>query len=363
MEAEPLKKPSPLGHRILVFFLSALLTLLVFWLLGFVISDIGRMPGPEWEEIEARHVSQADLDRLHDLRRQDEAIGREIQAQSQIQGILQTSLGNSRSTMDQLMGLHRLSLEQGVTPSSAEQVALAESEHLFLENQRRFQEANEQIARLSEEQRQLRESIRLLGEDIEAQREPAREEQRLAREHHSFIVGVTKLAFIVPVLLIAGWFAIQRGRGPYAPIIWSFVIAALWRMTLVMHEHFPRIWFKYIATAASIVIVLAFLVHVIRVVSRPKRDWLLRQHRLGYRHHQCPICGHPIARGPLRHAMWTRKGPSISPLPTETEPEEPYTCPSCGTALFEKCAECGAIRHSLLPHCEWCGAEKAELST
>ncbi|MHC4105255.1 MAG: double zinc ribbon domain-containing protein, partial [Planctomycetota bacterium] len=39
-----------------------------------------------------------------------------------------------------------------------------------------------------------------------------------------------------------------------------------------------------------------------------------------------------------------------------------YTCPACGTELYEKCDKCSDIRHSLLPFCEHCGNEKANWS-
>jgi hypothetical protein len=37
-------------------------------------------------------------------------------------------------------------------------------------------------------------------------------------------------------------------------------------------------------------------------------------------------------------------------------------CPMCATKLFEECPSCHAIRHSLLPACEKCGAEKAPVA-
>jgi len=58
--------------------------------------------------------------------------------------------------------------------------------------------------------------------------------------------------------------------------------------------------------------------------------------------------------------FWTRRTVNKVPLSGETGEEKPYTCPSCGTPLFEKCESCGGLRHSLLPFCLHCGAEKKQ---
>jgi len=54
---------------------------------------------------------------------------------------------------------------------------------------------------------------------------------------------------------------------------------------------------------------------------------------------------------------WGRSRAELAPLSDVAD--EPYTCPSCATALYEKCPSCGATRHALLPSCEHCGAAKA----
>lgn len=114
---------------------------------------------------------------------------------------------------------------------------------------------------------------------------------------------------------------------------------------------------------AAIAIVLAFLVWLLRKASRPDRSLLIARYREAYRGHACPVCAHPSARGPLRFAVWTRRGPRL-PTGVESAPESggaaksPYTCPACGTLLFDDCARCGASRHTLLPFCESCGDER-----
>ena len=123
-----------------------------------------------------------------------------------------------------------------------------------------------------------------------------------------------------------------------------------------MHQHFPSEFFKYVAIGAAIVIVLAFLVHLIRMLAAPKRDWLLKQYKEAYSHRRCPVCAYPIARGPHQSAVWKRRdSASIGEVADDATPESPYTCPACGSGLFAECAACNAIRYTLLPFCPHCG--------
>ena len=89
-------------------------------------------------------------------------------------------------------------------------------------------------------------------------------------------------------------------------------------------------------------------------------DYLVRQYREAYERFFCPVCDYPIRRGPLKFVFWSRRTIKHLHFPPQTPPlaDEPYTCPACGTLLFEKCAVCGNVRHSLLPICSHCGSAK-----
>ncbi len=354
-------KRGPKSHRILIFVFAFLLTILFFWLLGFIEKDIGTMPGPDYKEIEERHVDQALSDRLTALQESREEIEKEIADQREIQDILRNSTENSQQTMNQLLEMHRLNLERGIKPTEAEQHALAESESLFLENQREFQQANRKIAELSEQLREVKSDIQRLEEEREKYQEEARKEYRTLTQKHNIKVAALKLAFLIPLLLIATWILLEKRSGIYAPIIYAAFIATFWRTGVVMHAYFPMKFFKYIAIGAAIVIVIAVLVRLIRTVAKPKLDWLLKQRKEAYMRRNCPVCAYRIERTARERTSAARKGTTVFvPAPEcETVPEEkPYVCPSCGTRLFERCSECNAVRPSLLPYCQECGSEK-----
>lgn len=347
-------------YRFSIYALSALLALLLFWLLGFVVRDIGNIEGPDYEVIENQFVDEETRVALENLTDEQRAIGVQIQNQERIQAILRQSTNESRTTMNQLIDLHRLSLEKEVTPTEAEQNALSESETLFLAKQKEFQTANEKIAGLNEQQRTIEQQIQSLNDQKSDGVTLAREEYDVLVRNHRLKVAGLKLLFVVPVLLLSAWLMMKYRHGAYASIFGALLISSFSRVGVVINQYFPDEWFRYIATAAGIVVVLAFLIQLIRTAASPRADWLLKQYRLAYNQHRCPQCAYPILRGPMRHATWTSKGPKpiAAPHDSDTEGEKAYTCPACGEQLFEHCEQCNAIRHSLLPFCDSCGHEK-----
>ena len=349
-------------HRFLLLFFGGVLTLLLIWLLGFVLTDIGRVPGPDYGEIEGRHVDSAALARLREARGDLEEVGLEIENQREVQRILRASTDNSRATMGQLLQIHRMNLEKGVTPSEDEQGALAKSQSSFLANQEKFQKANDSIAELNRRQQALQREIRDLDAGIEESKKPAQEEYQRRGRSHQWRVALYKLLFLVPLFLLSSWLVLKKRTTPYAPLFYPALLATSWKVGTVMHEHFPAVVFKYVIIGVSITVVLATILKLIRTVTAPRRDWLLKQNREAYHQHRCPICADPIRRGPLKYALWTRRGPAgrNSTTPSEVEREDtPYSCPACGIRLFEPCSQCEATRHSLLPYCESCGNEKS----
>ena len=90
-----------------------------------MLSDIGRIDGPDYEAIRRRHVDAELQARSFELARQIEDLGTRVARQEELQGDLRRSMDNARETMQQMMDLHRLSLEQQAPPSDAEKQALA----------------------------------------------------------------------------------------------------------------------------------------------------------------------------------------------------------------------------------------------
>jgi len=355
------ERKGPAGHRFLVYFFSFLLTLFLFWLLGFVEEDIGNVRGPDYQEIEARFVDQAALKQKADLEKQKADITTRIADQREIQDILRNSTSNSQQTMNQLLDLRRSYLEKNVSPSEAEMTALEESQKIFLENQKKYQEANQEIAQLSERLRGIERDLARQQEIITAGQSQASGEYGRLYRRHELTVAALKLSFLIPLLAAAAWMVLKKRNTPYAPMVYATFIAVFLKTGDVIHRHFPSEFFKYIALGAAIAVVVAFLVHLIRMVAAPQRDWLIKQFKEAYQKRRCPVCAYPIERGPFKHMIWTRKGPQAGnffPAGESAEEDKPYSCPACGARLYETCASCQAVRPSLLPYCPGCGSEK-----
>lgn len=354
------KPKGPWLHRFLVALFTVVLTLLVFWLSGFIMDDIGSVPGPQLTDVEKKFVSGALLQESQANERQLAETSRKISDQEQRQRLLRDSTSGSQRTVNQLLEMQRLNVEKGITLPAPQQQALADSVALFLANQRRDQELTEDIAKLSEEQRAFQGSKRELDEKLAGQREAAEKEWTRLQRRHDLKLAFFKLLFLLPLLLIAVILFLKKRSGLYAPLVYATGTALLWRTILVIHQHFPTRYFKYIILCGAIVIVVGLLVALLRMLRSPKAAVLLKQYREAYESFFCPVCEYPIRRGPMRFLVWNRR--SIHKLTPPTAPGSSdataYTCPACGAQLYERCPACQAIRHSLLPFCENCGAEK-----
>ena len=52
------RNKGPWTHRFLTILFSAIFALLCFWLIGFLVNDIGAWPGPDYKELEQRRLNQ-----------------------------------------------------------------------------------------------------------------------------------------------------------------------------------------------------------------------------------------------------------------------------------------------------------------
>lgn len=356
----PASPKGPWIQRFGIIVFTILAGLLFFWLLGFVVDDIGALQGPRLEDVEKRVLDPKLVARAKDIDKKGEALGIEIDALKARQALLRDSTNSSQETMNQLLDLQKQQMEKRVAPSAAEQSALAQSESLFLANQAHYQALNEDIAKRTEEQRSLETVRQDVRTRLDVQEEKAQQEYGRLERRHRLRVATLQLLFLVPILFVAAWLLLKWRTTMYAPLIYAAGLATLVKVILVIHENFPTRYFKYILLLVSLTLVVRVLVFLIQSVARPKSAALLKQYRDAYEHFLCPICEYPIRRGPLRYAFWTRRSiRKLASLSAAASPtDEPYVCPSCGTHLFETCAHCGNVRHALLPFCAHCGTEK-----
>lgn len=360
--SENRKFKGPWIQRAFIMLLGVVLAVLLYWLLGFITKDIGSIRGPDFSKVQMEYVNAQLRENQKSLEEKLATLNKQISNKRGRQNILEKGSRSLQTTINQLLSIQKLNIERNLTLPEQQQKVLVDSQTMFLDNQKEFQVLNKEIAELTKQQDQLKEELDAVSKQIQSQRNVARTEYNGLMTKHRWKLAALKLAVLIPIFLITAWFFIKKRTGAYWPVVYAAFIAAFVRISLVVHEYFPRKYFKYIAISVIIAIVLRMLVYVIKRIVSPKKDWILKQYQEAYDKNVCPICGKPIRTGPLRYsAGGKRKGLLLlAGQGTEAAKQQPYTCPSCGTELYGKCDKCSNIRHSLLPFCEHCGNEKPD---
>ncbi|HRK35013.1 MAG TPA: hypothetical protein PLJ47_10505 [Candidatus Hydrogenedentes bacterium] len=350
------------GMRALVHALTLGLAILVFWILGFFLGDIKTIPGPEYGPIHAQFVDSALEEKQITLSKQLADLDRTLAAARDEVRLVGDTSSNLQSTINQLLELQRMSIEKEVLQSDSEKQNLSTSLAQFLESQKQYQELNQRISTMSAEKVRLETELEALALTLEEQTKPATEEYQRLMRAHNWRLAAYQLAMLTPLLFIAAFLLMKRKGSMYYPLFLAVGGGILVQVVLVMHEYFPSRYFKYILIGALLIVVVRVLVQVIRLLAHPRPEALRRQYREAYERFLCPVCEFPIRTGPRRWLYWTRRTVhKVYPqMLQQTTQEERYTCPACGSALLDSCPSCQRVRHTMLPHCEHCGASNGD---
>lgn len=333
---------------------------LAYWLLGYLIDDLGHVQAPNYSDIEKRLIDPDLLKKSESLTQKATEIQNELSSQQQQQQNLRDSTSSAQTTMNQLLAFQKLSLEKGVKPTEEEQQALAESQKVFLANQKQYQKLTEEIGMLQLQLTKVREESRQLDQSLASVRAGANEEYAKLIRRQEFWEAAVKLGILTPLLVGALWLFYRTRGSIYVPLYVAFAVAVAFKVLFVMHEYFPSRAFRYVLIVTSLIVVTRALIALLRSIARPGVQLLLNQYREAYEYFVCPNCNFPIRRGPLKSLYWTRRTlKKLRIVPTDSGAvEKPYCCPSCSTQLFEECSNCQQVRHSLLPTCEHCGTTR-----
>lgn len=347
------------GIRQLIRFCTVVFGVLFIWLLGFIVQDIKSIPGPDYYAIEKKYVASDLVDEKKQVETQIVDLERDIENKQEQQRLAGNSSRNLQRTIGQLLEMQKLSIEKEVALSESEKENLSISLEHFLASQTDYQQLNRDIADMTSSKLLLGDKLRRIERQLSEQRKPADKEYEALSESHRLRLAFYQLAILLPLLLVAGYLLVARRSSVYYPLLLAVGGATLLKVTLVVHEYFPTRYFKYVLIAALLAVVAGLLVYLIRTVAFPKREWLARQYREAYERFLCPICEYPIRTGPRKFLYWSRRTVhKVLPRGDGAGAEEAYTCPSCGTTVFEACPACGKVRHALLSNCEHCGAKK-----
>ena len=206
-------------NRFVIRIFTLVLIVLVFWLLGFVVQDIRTMQGPDYQEIEQRHVDSAQLDRQKAIGLELKRVERAISKRQSAKNALGSSTQGLQKTIGQLIELQRLGMEKELTFSGGEQAAFADSLTLFLANQERDQALSQEIVNLVEEQNELQQTEREVAAELDRQRIPAREEYQALLKAHKFRLALYQLLILSPFLVVSVWLCVRKRSTPSSPFI------------------------------------------------------------------------------------------------------------------------------------------------
>ena len=332
------------------------LGLLFFWLIGFATHDIRTIQGPDFQKVLKRSWGSESQERLDSVSAEIAELNREIRARSEEQTLKASGAKNMEATLEQLN--RQMSLAQ----SDEERQRINQTLRGFLDFQKEYQALLGVINNLTLKRQVLERERDEAIKEMQVRSEEARKEWAKEDARHRVWLAVLELALLLPLLALAV-VALFRAKGSLPFRLWlALACAVLVRLFFTLHEYLPTRWFKYVAVIAIIVVVLRLLVYLVALATRPRPARLLLQYRQAYEKYLCPICEYPVRVGPLKFLYWTRKSAGKVLVGMQKRPfqglSEPYNCPDCGESLFETCAECGHIRHSLMEHCEHCGARK-----
>lgn len=339
------------GVRFFIAVLAVVLGVLFYWLLSFIEGDIGRTKGPDYCAIRSQHVDSALDEQKKTLDKEIEELAHQMDSQREQQDILSRSTSALQSTIEQV--------NKNKTLTATSERILQDSMAEFLKNQQRFQDYNRRISELAEQRRKKEQARTELAERIKSLEAKANNEYQTQYKKYQLKVAAMKLAFLVPVFVAAAFLFLKYRAGAYGTMVWAVFLACFVKIAMVVHEYFPSEYFKYIALLVVMGIVVRFLMVLIKMIVSPKKDLLIKQYQQHYDKCICPVCSKPIRTGPLRYlGALSRKAQVLTAQSAPMTIQEVYTCPSCGTPLYDQCGKCGSVRHTLLPHCEHCGDEK-----
>lgn len=353
------ERKGPAGHRFLVMTLNILLAILIFWLLGFILDDIGNQEGPSLTKIQEQFQDKNLIKQKEALKNQASKLTQVISTQTQQQSLLKTSIDGYRDTMNQLLDLQKASMQKGLQFSSAAQQNLSNVTKLYLDNQQQFQNLNHAIADGNTQVQQVQAQIDSIDTQLSKQSTKAYVVYDNQLTWHNYKIAAIQLLVLLPLLIITAYYFKKFRQSIYRPMVIATGIAIILKIVLVMHEHFPSAAFKYIIILVLIYFVVRALIASLRMVIAPKASWLLKQYREAYQRMQCAMCQYPIQPGVFKFFIPQTKNQEIKQANMSyLEHVDAYVCPSCGENLFEKCKVCNHMRHSLLNYCDHCGAEK-----
>jgi len=164
--SENKKLKAPWVQRLGIIFLSLILGVLLFWLLGFMTKDIGSLRGPDFSKVEANYLDAGLLSKQNSHKESLNDTRENVENKREQQSILKDSTNSLQNTINQLLSIQKQNIERNLTLSDEQQQILAESQSLFLENQKQYLVLNKEIAGLINQQQRIEKELASISEPL-----------------------------------------------------------------------------------------------------------------------------------------------------------------------------------------------------
>lgn len=345
--------------RFSITLLAMIFGVLVYWSAGFLLDDIKVIRMPDRAAFFEQHIDSSLQAQLRKLEAKARELDHRHNLLDQQRAFIKDSSGSLKTIVDNLFMLKNRD-QQLISEEQFGQVLAALDKIINIQDE--FKDTAERYLQTTNERFELRKQIESLKQRIEAQNRHVQSLYAEKLQQQRIKTAIVQIGFLLPVLLGCTVLLVKKRSSIYRLIYFSAAIAIYSKTSILIRSYFPSRYFKYILTLAMLALVGWGFAWLIRRLVKPKLDILLKQYRQAYERFLCPVCEYPIRTGPRKYLYWTRRTVHKTALTQSTgdqDEDTPYSCPACGTRLFEECKSCGKICHSLLPSCLHCGSKNA----
>jgi hypothetical protein len=333
--------------------------LLAYWSTGFLLDDIRLFQMPNHSAFIKAHTDQDLKGQLKSLEAQYRELEHQHTLLTQQRGFIKDSSSSLKVTVDNLFKLKNRD-QQLISEAQFGHVLTSLDKIILIQEE--FSTTADRFIEVTNAKFALQKQITALKDRINEEKRVAQQEFSKLMRRHNIKTTIIKMLFLLPLVAGCTVLLVKKRKSIYRLIYGSTAAALYVKTSLIIHERFPSRHFKYVLTICMLAVVGWGFGWLIRRLVRPKLDILLKQYRQAYERFLCPVCEFPIRTGPRKYLYWTRRTVHKIALTGTCDSaavdDGSYTCPACGSRLFEACEACGKSCHSLLPSCQHCGATK-----
>ena len=207
----------------------------------------------------------------------------------------------------------------------------------------------------------FRETERSYIRAMDNEMEKARALYEKAERKYDLQIFISRLLFVIPVLLLGVWMLLKKRKSSYWPLFRGFVFFAFYAFFIGLVPYLPS-YGGYVRYAIGIILSVLFGIYAIKqlkaFVKRKKEELKLssieRSKKIkeevaekALENHMCPSCGKDYLINEIFQSGKSKNRSGSLKVTTY--------CRHCGLQLFKNCKTCGTKNYAHLPHCYSCG--------